>query len=123
MNHFSAIFTTTIIYLLVLLYHQHHVYGDSNVGGDRKYEGFLGPIPQEAGTEELTDEESLQRATESWVELSRWTRKITEDLLKKLMPRIVEMSHDLDVSPQCTVDIMKVIVGLREQKPWAIKCK
>jgi hypothetical protein len=57
-----------------------------------------------------------------------------EGLLKKVqtsldgvfdqyLPQLFEMSSSVNLSPDCTYDIVRVVLALREMKPWAIKCE
>ena len=57
-----------------------------------------------------------------------------EGLLKKVqtsldgvfdqyLPQLFEMSSSVTLSSDCTYDIVRVILALREMKPWAIKRK
>ncbi|RWS29241.1 nose resistant to fluoxetine protein 6-like protein [Leptotrombidium deliense] len=56
-------------------------------------------------------------------EMIKGTKSKLEEMLEKHLPRILQMSTSVTLSPRCTHDLLRVLFGLREMKPWAIKCK
>ena len=46
-----------------------------------------------------------------------------EKVFEKYLPVLFEMSSSIILSPDCTYDVVRILLALREMKPWAIKCK
>lgn len=46
-----------------------------------------------------------------------------EEVFETYMPRIFEISSSVVLSPDCTYDVVRVLMALREMKPWAVKRK
>lgn len=46
-----------------------------------------------------------------------------EKIFNKYLPALFEMSSTIVLSPDCTYDVVRILLALREMKPWAIKCK
>ncbi|RWS15297.1 Nose resistant to fluoxetine protein 6-like protein, partial [Dinothrombium tinctorium] len=54
-------------------------------------------------------------------ELIKSTKGKLEELLETHLPRLLRMSTSITLSPRCTYDMVRVLFGIRELKPWAIK--
>ncbi|XP_054157739.1 nose resistant to fluoxetine protein 6-like [Oppia nitens] len=49
------------------------------------------------------------------------TRVRLEELFEQYMPQLIQMSSTVQLSPQCTLDAIRILMGLRKLQPWAIK--
>ena len=67
-------------------------------------------IPQDAG--EFMD---------YFDDLVRRVKSTLEGVFNQYWPQLFEMSSSVVLSPQCTYDVVRVLIALREMKPWAIK--
>lgn len=56
-------------------------------------------------------------------DLMKTVRRNLEEVFEKYLPQLFEMSSSVVLSPDCTYDVVRVLLALREMKPWAIKCK
>ena len=80
--------------------------------------------------EETDDEDSTpfkipQDAVEFMDYFEGLVKKIQTSLdgvFDQYLPQLFEMSSSVVLSPDCTYDIVRVLLALREMKPWAIKC-
>ena len=44
-----------------------------------------------------------------------------EKVFNRYLPTLFEMSSTIVLSPDCTYDVVRILLALREMKPWAIK--
>ena len=85
----------------------------------------------EEGTEDsVSDEEDVFRIPQDAVEfmdyfdsLIRRVQNSLETVFEQYLPQLFEMSSTVHLTPECTYDIVRVLLALREMKPWAIKRK
>jgi hypothetical protein len=48
---------------------------------------------------------------------------ITESVMKIIMPILMNIMYSGDLSESCSTSMLRLLSGIREQKPWAYKCK
>lgn len=56
-------------------------------------------------------------------DLMKGAQNRLEEVFTQYMPQFLEMSSSVALSPDCTFDVIRVIFGIRQLKPWAIKSK
>ena len=85
----------------------------------------IGPDEEEEVEEEPTFKipQDAVEFMDYFDDLIKTVRRNLEDILEKYLPQLFEMSSSVVLSPDCTYDVVRVLLALREMKPWAIKCK
>lgn len=56
-------------------------------------------------------------------ELMLKTRERLAEIFEQYMPQLLQMSSSFTLSSNCTFDAIRILFGLRQLKPWAIKSK
>ena len=56
-------------------------------------------------------------------ELMLMTKERLEQIFEQYMPQLLRMGSSVTLSTDCTYDTIKILLGLRQLKPWAIKSK
>lgn len=63
------------------------------------------------------------KAHKSWIDASKWTHGLIEEIIKENLPLVLQLSDSIDLSPQCISSVLKIVTGIRNQEPWAWRCK
>lgn len=73
----------------------------------------------------FTEEDAKKNLTvlESWQEFEKTVKGMANNIIKSILPSIMENSDKLNVSSQCMRESMQLIAGLKSIKPWAVRCK
>lgn len=50
-------------------------------------------------------------------------RSVAENMVKTVFPTLVRVSSEAEVSNDCQAALLKVILGVRRLKDWAMRCK
>ncbi|XP_054711039.1 O-acyltransferase like protein-like [Uloborus diversus] len=58
---------------------------------------------------------------DQWRDLEKTFRRYTDSVMKKVLPKILRIHSQLNVSTQCNSAMMQLITGLRNFKSWAIR--
>lgn len=56
--------------------------------------------------------------------LKKWSFQISsllEDLFKEIFPTFVKLSSEIEVTPECTSSLLKLVNALRNQETWAFR--
>ena len=60
---------------------------------------------------------------ESWENFEKMVKKAANNIVKKALPSVMEYSTSLNLSTECMRNSMHLINGLKNIKPWAMRCK
>ncbi|KAF8782090.1 Nose resistant to fluoxetine protein 6 like protein [Argiope bruennichi] len=58
---------------------------------------------------------------EKWQNMEKNLKKATSEVIKMALPHIMKASENLNISSQCLLETMKLVMGLKNLKPWAFK--
>ncbi|GFU16713.1 nose resistant to fluoxetine protein 6 [Nephila pilipes] len=84
-------------------------------------------ISEIQGQSEFAFQDNLDKNFENLTVLERWQnfenniKKTANSAVKALLPRLMEGSGNMNISTQCMRDTMKLIGGIKNVKPWAIR--
>lgn len=62
-------------------------------------------------------------AVRKWKNSEKILKNILTDLYKTVLPFMVRSNEDLDISPQCSRGLMKMLVALKQMKLWSFQSK
>ncbi|KAI1289380.1 Nose resistant to fluoxetine protein 6 [Halotydeus destructor] len=54
-------------------------------------------------------------------ELLTSVRTTVDNVFEKYMPMVFQLSSRVVMSPECTMDLLRTLIGVREMKPWALR--
>ncbi|GFY53418.1 nose resistant to fluoxetine protein 6 [Trichonephila inaurata madagascariensis] len=84
-------------------------------------------ISESQGQDESAFSIDMDQNIENMTVLERWQnfeknlKKTANSAVKALLPRLMEGSGKMNISSSCMRDTMKLIAGLKNVKPWAIR--
>ncbi|GBM56474.1 Nose resistant to fluoxetine protein 6 [Araneus ventricosus] len=58
---------------------------------------------------------------EKWQSMEKGIKKVTGALVKMALPHILKASESMNISSQCMQEGMKLVLGLKNIKPWAFR--
>lgn len=71
----------------------------------------------------LEDPDHPDHIAASWNATDHSFSKTVEQMMKKLMPMVIRSSSSIELSGPCMAALFKMMLGLRQGKLWAYRCK
>lgn len=78
------------------------------------------PAPPKNATEVKKDTQRFLDLTET---LENSFKSVIKGVVKYMMPYIIRLNEDTEISPQCMSSLMKFLKGLNQAKVWAVKSR
>ncbi|GBO24330.1 hypothetical protein AVEN_43532-1 [Araneus ventricosus] len=60
---------------------------------------------------------------EKWQSIEKSLKKLSGAVIKMAMPHVLKASEIMNISSPCMQEAMKLILGVKNIKSWAFRCK
>lgn len=85
--------------------------------------GILVVLGLVLGVATAEDGNTTERHVQTFEEVEKSFKSAVGNLVKKILPYLMEGGGNSDVSGPCKSSIMKIIAGVRQLREWAMRCK
>lgn len=59
----------------------------------------------------------------NWNYTDHKLNEMIEQMMKRLMPMVIRSSSSVELSGKCMQSLFKMMLAMRQNKPWATRCK
>ncbi|OQR80043.1 nose resistant to fluoxetine protein 6-like, partial [Tropilaelaps mercedesae] len=63
---------------------------------------------------------SIEAARDIWAKQDNVMKSVLERAIKPVFPRLVRTGSEADISPECQAAMLKMIIGVRSMRTWAL---
>lgn len=73
----------------------------------------------------LNDDDTNGNMTvvEQWENFEKMIKQVANNIVKKALPSVMEYTSNLNLSTECMRNSMHLVNGLKNIRPWAMRCK